>query len=850
MVCYQIENLSFTYPSREKKALKGIRLSVRQGEFVTLCGTSGCGKTTLLRLLKPSITPHGKQEGTIWFNGVPTDALGTKEAASKIGFVLQDPEHQIVTDKVWHELAFGLESLGYSTAEIRTRVSEMASFFGIQNWFHESVASLSGGQKQLLNLASVMVMQPSVLILDEPTAQLDPIAAQEFLKTLERVNRELGTTVILSEHRLEDAFALSDRVWVLDEGKLIADGTPQEVGQQLCTANHELFCALPTPMRVYGAVENGMLWPLTVREGRQWLDEYANNHTLHETCISNKPALLSEETAITVKDLWFRYGKDLPDVVKGLNLQIQKGELFALVGGNGTGKSTTLSLIAQLLKPYRGTVQTSGTVALLPQHPQCLFLKQTVYEDLRELSDDEEQLRRVAALCRIGRLFDAHPYDLSGGEQQRVALAKVLLLAPDILLLDEPTKGMDAAFKGVFADILSDLKEHGVTVVMVSHDIAFCAEYADRCAMFFDGAVTSVDEPRTFFAGKSFYTTSANRMARAHLPDAVLAEDIIVACGKTPPKRTCTGQEQPPFPTEKQEKSPATSKKRKFWGWTFVIAFLLIQAIASFFSLSDTSFLKFALVLLMVGGAVCLFPSKAPIVVGQPRKLQKRTVAVILVIFVAVLLTLYVGTTFFGGRKYYGISLLILAETLVPFFLLFEQRKPKARELVLIGVLCALGVSGRAAFFMLSQFKPVAAIVILVGVCFGAESGFLVGSLTAFVSNFFFGQGPWTPWQMAAFGLIGLAAGLLFRKRQVGRGRLCFFGAAATLLIYGGIMNPASVLLSQTHPTGEMFAAAYLAGLPLDLVHAASTAFFLCFLAVPMAEKLERIKTKYGMELQ
>ncbi|MBO4954152.1 MAG: ATP-binding cassette domain-containing protein, partial [Clostridia bacterium] len=731
------------------------------------------------------------QDGTILFESALLDA---KVGADKIGFVFQNPDHQLVTDKVWHELAFGLESLGCPTDEIRTRVSEMASFFGIQNWFHESVEHLSGGQKQLLNLASVMVMQPDVLILDEPTAQLDPIAAQEFLRTLEKINRELGTTVILSEHRLEEALSLSDRVLVLDEGRLIADGTPQAVGRQLNVQNHGLFSAWPTPMRVYGAVEKGEEWPLSVREGRQWLEHFAQTHQLDESEIPSPTLALSDEVVLSAKDLWFRYEKDSADIIKGLDLSIHRGELFAIIGGNGTGKSTALSLFSNLLPVYRGELKTEGKVVLMPQQPQTLFLKPTVYEDLCRLSDDTEQLSQVAKLCNIGNLLESHPYDLSGGEQQRVALAMVLLLSPDILLLDEPTKGMDASFKSTFAELLLSLKNQGVTVVMVSHDIEFCVNYADRCALLFDGGITSVDAPRTFFSGKSFYTTSANRMARTRLPKAVLAEDIILACGGTPPPEKKTMPDEFHLPPRRKR-------------------------------------------------------VQGTIETGAPRKLPKRMAFTLLAILATVALTLFLGTRFFGNRKYYMTSLLILAEVLLPFLFLFERRKPKARELVLIGVLCALAVTSRAAFFMLSQFKPVAAIVILVGVCLGAESGFLVGALTAFVSNFFFGQGPWTPWQMVAFGLLGLLAGLLFRNQRIDRRVLSVFGGLSTLLVYGGVMNPASVLLSQTHPTFAMFKAAYLAGLPLDLVHALATTLFLWLIAIPMAEKLTRIKTKYGLAL-
>lgn len=261
MEIYKIENLSFTYPNRQNKALDKIHLSIHQGEFITLCGKSGCGKTTFLRLLKSVLTPFGQSDGTVLFAGKPLSETDAKEQAAGIGFVMQSPENQIVTDKVWHELAFGLESLGVSTSEIRMRVSETASFFGIQKWFHQKVTELSGGQKQLLNLASVMVMQPSVLILDEPTSQLDPIAAGEFLKILEKINRELGITVILSEHRLEEAFPISDRVIVMDHGRIVADGKPREVGELLKSQNHDMLLALPTPMKIHGAVESSLPCP-------------------------------------------------------------------------------------------------------------------------------------------------------------------------------------------------------------------------------------------------------------------------------------------------------------------------------------------------------------------------------------------------------------------------------------------------------------------------------------------------------------------------------------------------------------------------------------------------------------
>ncbi|MBE7019624.1 MAG: ATP-binding cassette domain-containing protein [Ruminococcaceae bacterium] len=889
MESFKVEHLSFAYPNRTDEALKDVSFTVQQGEFVLVCGKSGCGKTSLLRLLKSSLSPFGEFSGTILFNGKPLAEYDTKEQAAGIGFVMQNPDNQIVTDKVWHELAFGLESLGYKQNEIRTRVSEMASFFGIQTWFYKNVTELSGGQKQLLNLASVMAMQPSVLILDEPTSQLDPIAAGEFLKTLEKINRELGTTVILTEHRLEDAFPLADRVLVVDGGKIIADAPPKEVGFLLKEKNHAMYAALPTPMRVHGSINNSLACPLTVREGRSWLESFSKENSLHAEVIPKDVPTEDGETVLEIADAWFRYEKNLPDVVKGLNIRVQKGELFCLVGGNGTGKTTALSLLSGLHSPYRGDVLIqgqkiskikslySGLLGVLPQNPQSVFVKKTVYLDLMEilseqkLSKEEKQkkVQNIATLCRIENLLEAHPYDLSGGEQQRAALAKILLMEPEILLLDEPTKGMDAYFKEEFADILLDLKQNGITVFMVSHDIEFCAEYADRCALMFDGAITSVDTPRAFFKGKNFYTTSANRMARTCLPDAVLAEDIVKACGGTvkPRERRLRSVMFRQSEVKKQPERTIKNKKltplRIIFGCVFALLFVITTLFyymqIDLLGFSQIEFLEMdtwqilAIVEIVVV-CFCFFPQRdiGIEVIQTPktdRKLTKRTLVAAFLILLLIPLTIYIGVFFLGDKKYYFISLLIILETIIPFCMIFEARKPQARELIIISVLCAVGVAGRAAFAMLPQFKPVVALVILAGVCFGGETGFLVGAVTGFVSNFFFGQGPLTPWQMFGFGIIGFLAGICFKKGFLRKTKasLCIFGFVATLVIYGGIMNPASLIVSQSKLNREMIASSYVVGFPFDLVHALSTAFFLWFISEAMIDKLERIKLKYGL---
>ncbi len=552
MALIAIEDLSFSYPTAgETLSLDHVSLQVNAGEYVALCGRSGSGKTTLLRHLKTVLTPHGRRSGRVLFDGVPLEQVDARSQAARIGYVMQDPDSQIVTDKVWHELAFGLESLGCDQKTMRLRVAEMASYFGVADWFHRDVAQLSGGQKQLLNLASVMAMQPDVLILDEPTSQLDPIAASDFLNTVKKLNRELGTTVLLSEHRLEDVLHSADRVAVMERGKIIVDDSPARAAWQLWKNDDEMFAAMPTPTRVYyGAGETDEHCPLTVREGRGWLSARFADRPPAVTALPPEPPLaVPERPILQLREVWFRYEKDAPDVLRGVNMAVAPASLFAIVGANGAGKSTLLRAICGICRPYRGQVKLDGrpvqkyrdselfrgNLAMLPQDPKSLFVKKTVREELREMlptrdGDAEDAVSDVVQTCALEGLLDSHPYDLSGGEQQRVALAKVLLTRPRLLLLDEPTKGMDSFFKREFAAILRRLTGQGVTIVLVSHDVEFCAAYADAVSLFFDGQLLTTNTPRRFFAGNSFYTTAAHRMSRSVFRDAVTAEDVIGLC--------------------------------------------------------------------------------------------------------------------------------------------------------------------------------------------------------------------------------------------------------------------------------------------------------------------------------
>ena len=554
MSTIEFKNVYFRYPLAENNALDGVDFSVNESDFIVICGKSGCGKTTLLRHMKKSLVPYGEFSGSVTYNGKEIQDLPDRASAAEIGFVQQNPDNQVVTDKVWHELAFGLESLGFDNATIKRRVAEMASYFNIQTWFRKDVSQLSGGQKQLMNLASIMAMQPQVLVLDEPTSQLDPIAATEFLRTVQKINRDLGTTVIISEHRLEEVFTMADKVMVMDKGKVLAYDEPRKIGSMLAGSGdddrHPMFYGLPAMMKIYQSADGGDNSPLTIREGRLWIDRkvgdtYRDGVPDQDTADSEKSKKAAvaapSEPAFTVKNLWFRYNKKSQDVLRDLNISVNKGQLFCVLGGNGVGKSTTLKVIAGILKQQRGKVTVNGTLAMLPQNPQALFTEISVEDELMEaLHDtkgtDEEKVRKVLDMLdtmEISHLRKSHPYDLSGGEQQRLALGKVLLLDPEIVLLDEATKGLDPFFKISLARVLKKLTEAGKTLFMVSHDIEFCAEYADICAMFFDGGVVSVGKPHEFFPGNNFYTTSANKMARDHFPDAITWEEVAACVRET-----------------------------------------------------------------------------------------------------------------------------------------------------------------------------------------------------------------------------------------------------------------------------------------------------------------------------
>ncbi|OPA74223.1 hypothetical protein BVG16_24130 [Paenibacillus selenitireducens] len=557
MAHYQIENVSFQYPSCSDKTLQHISATIEEGEFVLLCGSSGSGKTTLLRQLKREIRPEGIRNGEIYYRGLPLDQVDERSSIEEIGMVFQDPDNQIVMNTVWQELTFAMENLGYSTSHMQRRVGELVQFFGMEDWLYLPIHELSGGQKQLVNLASVMALRPKVLLLDEPTAQLDPIAAKEFIQLLSRINEEFSITIVISEHRIEEIVPLSSKLVMLRHGQVVYCGSPNSVMKQIWSARDSSFIPyLPSISQLYLEVdhsEENRDIPVSVKEGRKWIQAHRDRLNTHEEAVSAPPANEGQqlESLLTCKELYFTYDKKAPLVLKRLSLSIHKGEFFALFGGNGSGKSTLLQQIAGALTPQRGDILYAGKsllrgsaldrslkIGYVAQNPMLYFTRDTVREQLTDRlkrlgeHSSRARLNELVERFEIEDIMDKHPFDISGGQQQKVALILVLLAAPELLLLDEPTKGLDPISKHTLAELLEMIRAAGTTILMVSHDIEFAASYATRCGLLFDGAMVAVEDTRSFLRNNYFYTTTIHRTVGDILPAAITVKDVWKQWGK------------------------------------------------------------------------------------------------------------------------------------------------------------------------------------------------------------------------------------------------------------------------------------------------------------------------------
>ncbi len=533
MEILNIENLSFRYAGCNENAITDISLNIKRGEFVVVCGATGCGKSTFLKMLKRELIPLGDKKGSIKYKNKNQEDYSDREAAGLVGFVMQRPEHQIVTDKVWHELAFGPENLNIPKDKIAALIAEISGFFGIESWYDRNTSELSGGQKQLLNLASVMTMRPEILILDEPTSQLDPIAASEFISMLKKINTELMTTIIIAEHSLEDVIPLCDKLVIMQNGRILSHGNASKIAVSAGNSP-EIMYSMPCAVQIFNSLFSSGNCPLTIREGRKMIEENFHNHTKQ---IVQEKYIHSDKKALEFEDVYFRYERKGKDVLN-LSFTVYENEIFFILGGNGSGKTTALSVAAGIYKAYSGKIKIfdkkiseyknnslyRNCLAMLPQDVQTMFLKNTVWEELAEAGDISD------FPFDFTDLFSKHPYDLSGGQQQLLGLAKVMALKPKLLLLDEPTKGLDAYTKKILLSILKKLKEKGMTIVAVTHDTDFASLCADRCAFFFRGNITSLSTPVEFFSENHFYTTASSRMTRGFFENTITVEQVVNLC--------------------------------------------------------------------------------------------------------------------------------------------------------------------------------------------------------------------------------------------------------------------------------------------------------------------------------
>jgi energy-coupling factor transporter ATP-binding protein EcfA2 len=517
-----VSNLTYWYPERETPALRALNWSIDPGEFVTVTGPSGSGKSTLLRCLN-GLTPHfsgGIFDGVVTVAGHDTRHYSPRVLARLTGFVFQDPESQFVAGRVDDELAFGMEQLGVPPVTMRKRVEEVLDLLGIAALRDREIVTLSGGERQRVAVAAALALQPSILALDEPTSQLDPWGAEEVLAALNRLNEDLGLTVILAEHRLERVVAHADRLTVLaSDGSIALDGPPR------VSLRDAEMGSLPALLALGRRLDWDPL-PLSIKEGRA---AQRRDAALGRIPAPAPPDPAPSGGAPVVALQGVSAGWDRHPVLRNIDLDVRPGELLALMGRNGSGKTTLLRLVAGLHRPSSGRVLIAGqdtarlhpadiaqTVGYLPQNPSALFFAETLRAELAFTRKHHPRsgLEPEATLAALGleHAIDHNPRDLSGGERERAALAAVLVGGPRVLLLDEPTRGMDAARKRALIATLHRLRHDGVAILLATHDVELVAEVASRIALLGDGRIVADGGPRTVLSGSLTFTTAVNKL--------------------------------------------------------------------------------------------------------------------------------------------------------------------------------------------------------------------------------------------------------------------------------------------------------------------------------------------------
>ncbi|MCD7949265.1 MAG: ATP-binding cassette domain-containing protein [Erysipelotrichaceae bacterium] len=487
----KIEHLSFSYPD-SKLILDDMNIDILDGEITVIIGKTGSGKTTLLKHLKQELKPVGKQQGIIDFQGINVE---------EIGYVFQNPHNQIVEDYVYHEIAFGLENLGIERKIMKNKVAEIVQYFHLESIYDKRTSELSGGEKQLVNLASVMVMQPKVLLLDEPLAQLDPHSREQFISILKKLHHDFGLTIIMITHQLDDIYDDIDKLIVLDKGKVLMQGKPRDIAQELM--NNELLSFFPPYIQLLSKLQ----LPLS--------NSFYQSKTLINPLNIKQRTYTEHQTCINIKHLYASYDKE---VLYDISVNIPNHEILCILGSNGSGKTTLLRCLLNDMK-YQGKIKINGKIGYLPQEPLLLINKDSVKE---EIKDDE-----LIHYFEFENLLDKHPYDLSGGQQQLLGIMKLLVNNNDILLLDEPTKGLDPLMKEKLGTYLQHLIIQGKTIIIVSHDLEFCGTYATMLSMLFHHQLSDILRPYDFFNNHYFYTTQLAKLTRDnHL--AISLKDVIM----------------------------------------------------------------------------------------------------------------------------------------------------------------------------------------------------------------------------------------------------------------------------------------------------------------------------------
>lgn len=539
MAIFDIKNLTFTYSGAKSPVVDNLSLCIEQGDFCVICGKSGSGKSTLLRLLKREVSPRGEICGEILYNNMQLSKLQNEVSVSEIGFVHQDIDSQLVCDKVWKELAFGLGNLGFDDDFIAARVAEVSEYFGISKWYNRKISELSGGSKQIVSLAAVMTMKPKVLLLDEPTSMLDPIAKKNFVSILSRLNKEFGITIVMVEHNLESVFEIATQIVVLDNGRVVCKENPFSLAGKLFDNPYAKYIGLAEFAEIFAQFEKNKSMPLDFVSKKNWLQNKLSDIKVDGISLNNNVTNCSsnaeKEVLIKADKLCFRYDKKGDDIVKDCSFALKKGEIVCIVGGNGGGKTTFINLLNGVLKSYSGRVKVDKNckIATMPQNAKGLFVENSVQDELlvcaKLLKVDKSVVHKLIESFDLGHISQNHPYDISGGEVQRLALVKLFLINPDIIILDEPTQGMDMEAKEYLKNVLVKNKNEGKGVVVVTHDLRFAASVADRVGIFFDGKILSLREAKEFFAGNSLYTTESSLLTRDFAEDLYSVDKIVDA---------------------------------------------------------------------------------------------------------------------------------------------------------------------------------------------------------------------------------------------------------------------------------------------------------------------------------